>query len=83
MKYKITIVEQESGKIVVNDEHCNTIIGAISNDVGIRSVSYISANAKVVAVIANVIIENIERLKRENDGLDVLMKIMEGLKNER
>lgn len=79
MKYNITITEEESGKILVNEERCNAIIGAISNDAGAQIVSYISAGAKVVAIIANEIMKNIERLKRENDELDILMKILEEL----
>lgn len=85
MSYKITITNNETGAVLVNDENAVAIIGAIGNEKGARSIVFtvcdaISLNNAILAT------ENvISKIKRKFPEIDESLRLIKiiGKKDKR
>ena len=76
MSYKITITNNETGAVLVNEENAVAIIGAIGNEQGTRSVGFAACDAISLGDAILVAEDIISKIKREVPGVDALLRLM-------
>ena len=65
MSYKITITNNETGAVLVNEENAVAIIGAIGNEQGTRSIGFTACDAISLRDAISAADGIISKIKRE------------------
>ena len=77
MSYKITITNNKTGEIIVDNGNVVAIVGAIADEENIGQMWFTSCNPFVLARVIQEIEDVISKIKRESPDLDTLLRLME------
>ena len=85
MNYKITITNNETGKILVDNDKAVAIVGAIADEENIGQMWFTSCNSFVLARVIKEIEVVISKIKRELPNVDTLLRLMKqrSMRNEK
>ena len=77
MSYKITITNNKTGEIIVDNGNVVAIVGAIADEENIGQMCFTSCNPFVLARVIQEIEDVISKIKRELPDVDILLRHME------
>ena len=75
MSYKVTITNNENGKVLVDDENAVAIVGAIGNVQGTCSIGFIDCDAISLRDAISEAEDIISKIKNEVPAVDVLLQL--------
>lgn len=79
MSYKITIIDNDDGKVLVDESEAIAIIGACSNNEETAQVGFAKCNAIILAQALDAAHEAIEKIESKSPHLTILRKMKEML----
>lgn len=65
MSYKVTVTNNENGKVLIDEENAVAIVGAIGNEQGTRSIGFTACNAISLGDAISAAEDVISQLKTE------------------
>ena len=77
MSYKITITNNETGKILVDNDNAVAIVGAISDEEEVGQMWFSGCNRFVLARVIQEAEDIISKIKRELPEVDASLRLME------
>ena len=77
MSYKITITNNKTGEIVVDNGNVVAIVGAIADEENIGQMWFSSCNQFILARVIQETEDVISRIKREIPEVDASLRLME------
>ena len=77
MSYKITITNNKTGEIIVDNGNVVAIVGAIADEENIGQMWLTSCNPFVLARVIQEIECVISKIKRESPDIDTLLRLIE------
>ena len=77
MSYKITITNNKTGEIIVDNGNVVAIVGAIADEENIWQMCFTSCNPFVLARVIQEIECVISKIKRKSPDIDTLLRLIE------
>lgn len=77
MSYKITITNNETGKILVDNDNAVAIVGAISDEENVGQMWFTSCHPLTLANVIQEAEDIISKIKRELPEVDTLLRLIE------
>ena len=77
MSYKITITDNKTGEILVDNDNAVAIVGAIADEENIGQMWFIRCNQFVLARVIQEIEDVISKIKRKFPEVDTLLRLIE------
>ena len=77
MSYKITITDNKTGEILVDNDNAVAIVGAIADEENIGQMWFIRCNPFVLARVIQEIEDVISKIKRKFPEVDTLLRLIE------
>ena len=74
MSYKVTITDNETGEVLVNEENAVVIVGAIGNEQGTRSIGFTACDAISLGDAISMAENIISKIKNAVPIVDVLLQ---------
>ena len=75
MSYKVTIANNETGAVLINEENAVAIVGAIGNVQGTCSIGFIDCDANSLRDAISEAEDIISKIKNEVPAVDVLLQL--------
>ena len=77
MSYKITITNNKTGEIIVDNGNVVAIVGAIADEENIGQMWFASCNQFILARVIQEVEDIISKIKREIPEVDASLRLME------
>lgn len=74
MSYKVTITDNETGEVLVNEENAVAIVGAIGNEQGTRSIGFTACDAISLGDAIMMAEKIISKIKNEVPIIESLLR---------
>lgn len=82
MSYKVTITNNETGEVLINEENAVAIVGAIGNEIGTHSIGFTACNAISIGNAILAAEDIISQLKTE-PGIKLVLELIAPMDKEK